>query len=127
MAVRADCGPASGKEAGGRAKDLGGISKSRWYPKQWADEAPGEEWECGLCLCDEGQIWNPGKWGLGPRLLQKWEGQLAPLRSLDSCSVSKMSTPSSCPASLILILTDLQPQPIAGAARCEDPDITGKA
>jgi len=127
MAVRADCGPASGKEAGGRAKDLGGISKSRWYPKQWADEAPGEEWECGLCLCDEGQIWNPGKWGLGPRLLQKWEGQLAPLRSLDSCSVSKMSTPSSCPASLILILTDLQPQPIAGAARYEDPDITGKA
>ena len=122
--MRADCGPASGKEAGGRAKDLG-ISKSRWYPKQWADEAPGEERECGLCLSDEGQIWNAGKWGLGPRLLQKWEGQLAPLRSLDSCSVSKMSTLSSCPASLILSLTDQAH--IAGATHYEDPDMTGKA
>lgn len=125
MAVRADCGPTSGKEAGGRAKDLGGISKSHWYPKQWGNEAPREKWECGLCLCDEGQIWNPGKWGLGPRLLQKWEGQLAPLRSLDSCSVSKMSTLNSCPASLILSLTDRAH--IAGAARYEDPDMTGKA
>lgn len=56
----------------GQGQGLAGASVNpTGTPKRWADEAPGEEWECGLCLCDEGQIWNPGKWGLGARLQQK--------------------------------------------------------
>lgn len=78
VAVRAGCGPVSGKEAGAGLATLGGISKSRLYPKRWAGEAPGEE-EVDCASVMRGQIWNPGKWGLGQGCCRRGERQLAPL------------------------------------------------
>lgn len=61
---------------------IGGSVSSVCTPSSGWLELPGTSGASA-----EGQTWNPGKWGLGPRLLRKCAGWPAPQRSLESCCV----------------------------------------